>query len=202
MTLSDYGNSGAPTEGTVKPEERAAATEHVTGTKTATEQFSDEIVQAPGNPELVAFVASSEHANRDWLVVQGTPVYKKEEGATSPGMRSRDGDVWAKFVDGILVTDDPRVIAWCDENTKICRRADDPMTKSWATIKALQARRANREQILDSSEMDADASFPVGGAGELVTKAEAAKSNSAGDTLVESALLTKETLEQRATERA
>jgi hypothetical protein len=190
-----YGDSGAPIEGVVSPEERTEHQTDASGAQAANQQFQSEEVKVAPDSGLVAFVAAAEYANRDHLVVQGKPVYRPQEGATSPWMRSRDGDVWAKFVEGILVTDDLQVIEWCDAHPKICRRSDDPMTKSWATLKELQARRANREQLLDPSTMDADESFPP----HLMDAAreQAAKPDSPGGRLVESAEVSKHSIEQK-----
>jgi hypothetical protein len=60
------------------------------------------------------------------------------------------------------------------------------MTKGWATLKELQARKSNRERLVDPTELDADASYPVGGHGNALAE-QAAKPNSTGSKLVEAA---------------
>jgi hypothetical protein len=59
------------------------------------------------------------------------------------------------------------------------------VTKGWATLKELEARKANREKLLDASDMDADKTFPPGLVDNL--REQAAKPGSSGDQLVEQA---------------
>jgi hypothetical protein len=190
----EYGSSGAPTEGVVSSQQRQDATADQAGAAAAAQTLEKESVVAEAEDGLVAYVAAAEFANHRWLVKAGEPVYLRQEGATSPGMRSRDGDVWAKFVNGVLVTDKPEVIAWCEAHPTICRRETDPSTKAWATLKALQTRLANRERLLDPTEMNADESFPVNGAGNL--HEQPASPDSAGGQAVESARLSRESIQQ------
>ena len=195
--MPDYGNSGAPVEGTIAPEERRAAVGDVPATQAAHQTFQEETVAAPVDEALVSYVAAGEYANRDFLVVAGKPVAIPITAGSTPGvipLIKREGDVWAKFSSGVLVTDDPRVIKWCDEHPTICRRSDDPMTKGWSTLKELQTRRANREQLLDPTSMDADESFPPNMMDGL--REQAAKPDSPGGKLVESAELTKRSIEE------
>jgi hypothetical protein len=183
-----YGNSGAPAEGVVTPAERNEAAPGLPGRQEAAEQLKTTEVAVEAPEGMVAFVAAAEHANSDYLVEAGKLVKAPFTAGTTPGMIpivKRDGDVWAKFTSGVLTTDDPKVIKWCDEHPTICRRSDDPTTKSWATLKELQARKSNREQLLDTSEMDADEAFPPNLVNNL--REQAAKPGSSGDQLVERA---------------
>ena len=167
MVAAIFGDSGAPAEGIVSPEQRAEAAQVVAGSKEAAAVFNpaDAVVTSPDDDELIAYVAAEAYANSRWLVKHGVAVKAPIGSGTTPGMIplvKREGDVWVKFVNSVMVTKDPLVIAWCEENTDKCRRSDDPTTKGWATLKSLKASRANREKLIDTTEMDADAAFPPG----------------------------------------
>lgn len=200
MAGAGYGTSGAPVAGEVTLEQRSAALADVPGTKAAEQQLKDEEAVVGTNAGLVGYVAAPEHANKRWLVKKGTPVKTAMAAGGSVGiipLVTREGDIWAKFVNGVLVTDVPEVIDWCDEHPQICRRSDDPATKGWATLQELSTRRANRERLLDPSDMNADETFPVGlGNGDGDLRDQAAKPGSAGGQLVESAETSKQAAEQ------
>lgn len=196
MTIGEE-DSGAPIAGTVTPEERKNVDADAEGNRQAASVLATEKL-VPADEGLVTFVAAAEYANLTKLVKNGEPKRIPQEGLNRPGEQLREGDIWVKFVEGVLNTDVPEVIAWANAHPKICRRTSDPMTKGWATIKEAQARRSWREPLMTSSDMDADEAFPVGGVGNL--QGEAAKSGSAGADLVESAELTRKALEQRAEE--
>ena len=203
MGAGNFGNSGAPTEGTVTGEQRAEASKDAAGTTQAAAGFKPEDEVAKAEDELVAYVAAEEYANSRWLIKPGKPVAAPIGSGTTPGMIplvKREGDVFAKFVNGVLVTKDPDILKWCSEHTTVCRRSDDPMTKGWATLKSLQAKRANRESLIDTSEMDADEAFPPGlvGSAKEIAAAHAAKAGSAGDEAVKNAETTKESVAQAA----
>lgn len=186
---NQFGSSGAPVAGQVSPEERAAGVA-TSEEKQANDALAGSEVEAP--PEgFVAYVASEEFATSRFLVKAGEPKYRPQEGMTSPGLRLREGDVWAVFTAGILVSDDPLVIAWCEAHPTRCRRSDDPMTKSWATLKGLSADRANRERLLATDEIDADAAFPPN-ALDSALAAQAAKEGSAGANAVRDAEISRE----------
>lgn len=189
-------DSGAPVEGTVTQEQRQAVAEAETGTQEAASKLRGETIEATMGEEYISFVAAPEHANDKVLIKAGVEVRTPQEGTHSPGVRSRDGDIKAKFSNGVLVTKDPEVIKWCDDNPSICRRADEPLTPSWVTLKEMTTRRANRDPMEDASHMDADKAFPPGGVETL--RAEAAKTGSAGADAVENALLTKKSIEDQA----
>lgn len=187
--MGDYGNSGAPEAGVVSTEQRREVQGDLSEMKSAAQRFEKEDEVVAPDDGLVAYVASTEHANESFLAVAG----KVREGNPNvsgtvgliPAIQ-RDGDKWAKFVNGVMVTDDLDIIKWCDEHTKICRRSDDPMTKGWATLKALEARMANREQLIDPHQMNADDTFPAGAVEDSLREA-AAKAGSSGGELVASA---------------
>lgn len=196
--MGSYGDSGAPVAGEVAPQAKQEARGDLQGRQAASEQLGEEKIDVTVEEGQVAYVAAAEHSNSAHLVEAGTLV----KTALAPGNTSgivplvtREGDVWAKFINGVLVTDDSKVIAWCDEHTKICRRTTDPATKGWATLKDLSARKANREQLIDPSEMNADDTFPVGMVDNL--RAEAAKAGSPGSDLVEAAETSRQSIESR-----
>ncbi|KKN83855.1 hypothetical protein LCGC14_0295080 [marine sediment metagenome] len=192
-----YGNSGAPTGGEVSSEQRQEATKDAPGAKAAHQQFEQEEVVAPTEESLVAYVAAGEHANSKFLVKAGVVIKAPMTANTPLGMTplsSREGDVWAKFVNGVMVTDDPLVIKWCSERPAICRRSDDPLTKSWATIKDLQTKKANRELLIDPSAMDADEDFPAGTFDH--SRGQGAKEDSPGGKAVAAAELSRLSAEQ------
>lgn len=189
------GNSGAPMEGAVTPEQRQEAMTTEEGTRAAAETLSGETIEAPMDEGYVSFVAAPDYANEKILVKEGTEVRMPQEGVQSPGVRRRDGDIKAKFSNGVLVTNVPEVIAWCDDHPTMCRRADDPFTSSWATLKEMTTRRANRDPLEDASHLNADAAFPPGGLDAL--REQAAKSGSSGDDAVKNAQLTQKSMEDQ-----
>jgi hypothetical protein len=184
--VNEYGNSGAPEAGVVTPQQRGEVTGALPDRQGAATQLqTEEVTASPIEEGLVGFVAAAEHATSDWLVEAGKLVKAPIPAGSTSGivpLVRRDGDVWAKFSNGVLVTKDPKVIKWCDEHSKICRRSSDPVTKGWATLKELEARKANREKLLDASEMNADETFPPGLVDNL--REQAAKPGSSGDQLV------------------
>ncbi len=195
-----FGTSGAPEAGAPEQSERLDAPDVAGAAQAAGQLEKEELAVEIEDTGMIAYVASATHANSRWLVRPGKVVATAVPAGVTTGiipLVKRDGDIWAKFVNGVMVTEDPIVIKWCGENTDICRRSDDPMTKGWATLKNLQARKANREQLVDPSEMNADEAFHPGNLQEHIA-AQAAKSGSAGDTLVKNAELTKKSIEDTA----
>ena len=191
-----YGDSGVPREGEVSAETQQAVAKENKGSVDAAASFDKEESVAVVDEGLVAYVAAAEYANSRWLVVPGKAIAAPITAGGTPGMIPlvrREGDIWAKFVNGVMVTEDLAVIAWCDERTDICRRTSDPMTKSWATLKSLQARLANRDRLLDTSELNADEAFPAGMVDHIA--AQAAKSGSPGAKVVERAETTRQAME-------
>lgn len=135
---------------------------------------------------------SPQHPNTKYLVRVGKVLSFKAQDSPS-GMRdtAREGDVWAQFSGGVLATDDPIVIAWCeahgpdedlhreyhrarDESTRGCRAghgvccdAKHPNAAPWNEMKAHQIPTSSREATMAPS-MDIDALIkgaggPVGG---------------------------------------
>lgn|SRR5574341_329102 len=117
-----------------------------------------------------AFVAAKEYANARFLVVKGTPVKTPFMSGNPIGVQPishREGDVFATFVGGVLVTADPRIIDWCLKNPAKCRPADDSRSRAWASIKEGQTPLANREAVVPS-DIDADEMFYGGGMAEAI----------------------------------
>lgn len=192
MPENDIGSSSAPVAGSVTTEERVEAT-----SSPEERAINDALLKeniAPPPDGVYAYVASDEFANSRFLVKAGDPI----KSPTSPGEGSgiiklvkREGDVWAIFTAGILVTEDPLVIQWCEDNPTKCRRSDDPMTKSWATMKGLSTDKANRERLVPTDEIDADAAFPPH-ALDTALAAQAAKEGSAGAEQVRNAEISRQ----------
>lgn len=186
------GNSGAPAAGSVSAEDRAASTASPEERSAGATLLKEEI--APPDEGVLAYVASDEHANSRFLVKAGVPTQAAPVAGSTlgiPPLVNRVGDVWAIFTAGILVTDDPLVIKWCEENPTKCRRSDDPMTKSWATLKALSTDKANRERLVPTDEIDADAAFPPHAIDHALA-AQAAKEGSAGSEQVRNAEISRQ----------
>lgn len=204
---NDYGNSEAPIVGPVTTEERRAALEGVTERRDAATMLAQEPVAPPPEElsKFQSFVAAREYANATFLVQPGKPVPLPPAfaaGSSIQPLARREGDIWAKFAGGVLVTDNPVVVKWCEEHPKVCRSSDDPMTKGWATVKDMQARLSNRDALVDASQLDADETFPPGMAETLLAQAQAAKRGSAGVDAVEGAEAAREATEKRVGERA
>lgn len=203
----DYGNSGAPTLEPVTQAERRAATEGLEGRKVAATGLEG-VAVAPPPTELEgyrSFVAAREYANAVFLVKEGKLIEAPLAMGMTPGVKPlvrREGDKMAAFRGGILVTDDPDLIAWCLAHPKVCRPSEDPMTKGWATMKDMQTPLANRDALVDASQFDADETFPPGLADRLAGQAQAAKVGSAGAEAVEAAETARELEQKRQAERA
>ena len=190
----DFGNSGAPDGGVATAAARDAALGDVPGIQAASATLGKETIVVEAEDGLVAFVAAEEYANNKWLIEAGKVIKAPVQAGGTIGIVpavTREGDVWARFVNGILVTDDPKVIAWCNARPTICRPETDPSTKAWATLKSMQTRRANRERILDPSEMNADETFPVG---QTKLSEHVVSDDSQGGQAVESARVTRESV--------
>lgn len=204
MTQQDYGDSGAPALGPVTPQERKTALEGAEERKAAATAL-DQASVAPPPEELrrmKSFVSAREHANASFLVKAGIPTPLPAAfaaGSSVQPLARREGDKWAHFVGGILVTDDPDIIAWCEIHPKVCRDSANPMTKVWATIKDMQARLSNRDPMVDQSQLDADETVPPNMVG---VQAVAAKPGSTGSDLVGAAEASREATERRTSERA
>lgn len=196
--MAGFGDSGAPIEGAPTQAERLDAPDAAGAAQAAGTLDKETITAEMPESGMVAYVAAAQHANSRWLVQPGEVVKAGIAAGVTTGiipLVKREGDIWAKFINGVLVTDVTEIIQWCGDHTDICRRSDDPMTKGWATLKSLQARKANREQLVDPSEMDADEAFPAGVADAIA--AASAKPGSIGDKAVKDAELTKKSMEEQ-----
>lgn len=193
--------------GEVSSQQRAEALKGLDERKAAAATLEQQKV-APPPAELQGhkgFVAAREYANATFLVKPGKPVPTPIVAGMPVGIQPlarREGDVWASFNGGVLVTDDPVIIQWCLDHPKVCRPSDDPMTKGWATIKDMQARLSNRDPIVDSSQLDADETFPPDMMERLASQAQAAKVGSPGADAVDAAETIREVTARREAERA
>jgi len=135
-----------------RTEERQAAEEATQAvTASAKELAGQPITTMPEEVRQgkVVFVAPVEKNTR-FLVKAGKMVRFRDPNSPS-GYRdaAREGDIWAQFSNGVLVTDVPEVIAWCLENKEICRPADDPRTAAWAQLKEKQVPTAESPPQID-----------------------------------------------------
>lgn len=188
-------NSGAPVAGQLSAEERAQAageTEARKASATALDRVGVSSYDAAAERGYTTYVSARTHANSRFLVTPG----KLVTGPLHPGVplgmtpaSHREGDVWAQFSNGVLVTDDPTVISWCEAHPKVCRDARNPLTQAWAAIKEMQARVNNRDAVLDGS-LDADAMFfPDNPEVQAAILAAGAVKSDRGAALVKSALV-------------
>jgi hypothetical protein len=130
-----------------------------------------------------AFVNPTEPTTR-YLVRKGEVVRLRDQNSATgfrdtsretPGEPEKS-DKWAVFRGGILVTDDPEIIAWCQEHDTICRDANAPGTEFWFNVKRAQIPLANQDPSLDQG-IDVDAALrgegiaPTKGQGGAVSSA-------------------------------
>jgi len=141
--------------------------------------------------------------NSLFLVKAGTVIsFRDPNSPTGKRDASREGDIWAEFIEGVLASDDPEVIAWCEAHsvdealhqvyhrergqkscpikTGLCCDAAHPMAEIWADMKSAQIPLANREPTMPpGTEVDklltgGVPSHQAGGTGDkLVTAARA-----------------------------
>ncbi len=122
------------------------------------------------DPELRgfrAFVAKATHGNSKILVNPKEAKIKElpptaGSAAGLPFYLRRDGDIFADFTEGVLVTKDPQVIAWCEANPQICRDAADPRTRMWVQLKNMQTQTPSRDVTLDPTIDIDEELFPEG----------------------------------------
>ena len=133
--------------GEVSREERDALAESQQGRREAASKLENADVQpAPELEGFVSFVAAKKFANQRILVTAGkVESFPNVNSPTGKSDRRRDGDVWADFHEGVLVTDNPAVIAFLDESPEKYRRANDPRAASWAQLKEGQTKLAYRD---------------------------------------------------------
>lgn len=192
----------APVLGTAEDQARQAAeADSLRKEASANLQAGESIETHPEAKEYRTFVAAEEHHNTRFLAQAGTPVKAPVLAGSTSGiipLITREGDIFAEFTSGVLVTKVPEVITWCEAHPQVCRDATDPRTPSWATLKAMQVSKANREAAL-GREIDVDAmAFP-----ELPGIDGAVPSGGdVGTQAVASALNTQEKLEKVESERA
>ncbi len=161
------------------------------------------LVKAPEASQYRTYVAAAQYANNKFLAKTGTPVKAPIVAGSTSGiipLITRDGDVWAKFANGILTTKDPDVIAWCEEHPSVCRDANDPRTPGWATLKEFQTVKSTRDASLEGG-IDVDKlAFPD--LGKFEEALAASSSGDAGNTLVEAAKTNQDKVEGIDAERA
>jgi len=122
--------------------------------------------------------------NTRYLVRGGEVIHLRDQNSATgfrdvsretPGSPEKS-DKWAVFTNGVLVTNDTEVIAWCEENDDICRDANAPGTEFWFNVKQAQIPLATREPSLDQG-IDVDAALrgegiaPTKGRGGAVSSA-------------------------------
>jgi hypothetical protein len=139
---------------------------------------------------LRTFVSPA-YKNQEFLIVAGK-VISAPPNAFSGGMPidlRRDGDVWAKFVSGVLQTDNPVIIAWCEANDgsvledgevepDICRDVNDPQTRAWVALVEQTLNTGSKDATMppgtDVGKILRGEATPVGGS-ELMDRAIAAQ---------------------------
>lgn len=84
----------------------------------------------------------------------GTKVPVVPGQASAGGIEmARVGDIRARFVGGMLIVgledeNGPDIIAWAEAHPDVCRDALDPMTETWAALRASQLDLAEKEPSL------------------------------------------------------
>jgi hypothetical protein len=107
---------------------------------------------------FVSYVAAKQYSNNSFLAKPGVPQKAPLTQGTPIGITPishREGDVWVRFSNGALTTDDPVVIAWCKAHPNVCRPAADPRTRAWAELKAGQTETASQERVI-RGDLDVD----------------------------------------------
>ena len=104
----------------------------------------------PTLPSRRIFVAPA-HRNEKVLVKPGKVITRVNPGSPMDTDVRRDGDVWARFQEGILVTEDPDVVAWCEARPDFCRDARNPQTRAWAVMVEAQMETSTQESRIPKS---------------------------------------------------
>ena len=152
-------------------------------------------------PGLRVFI-SPQHPNTSFLIKAGVVMsFRDPNSPTGKRDTARDGDIFAEFHNGVLATDDPEVISWCEAHgpyedlhvtyhreketdprrcqarVGLCCDASNPMAEAWAEFKAAQVPLANREATMPPG-IDVDKiltggtlSGHTGGEGEKLVRA-------------------------------
>lgn len=118
-----------------------------------------------GSERYKVFVAPNDYANHQFLVKGGEVVYAPVTAATPTGTRpaiGREGDKWAVFRNGVCVTDDPEVIAWCESHPEVCKPINDPRVRAWVALRNAKTPTASSDPTLPP-DVDVDALFAEGG---------------------------------------
>lgn len=136
------------------------AEEHTEKIKRAAKMSDKEVLQ-----KYRAFVSPTK-PNTRILVRKGDVVRRPDQNSPS-GFRdvSREdpehpekSDLWANFVQGVLVTDNPEIIAWCEAHPETCRDANLESTEFWYSVKRAQLTLANQDPSLPAG-IDVDAAL-------------------------------------------
>ncbi len=127
-----------------------------------------------------SFVAPA-HPNGKFLVKQG----KLIQAPSPDGPRDirREGDIWARFHNGVLVAEEPEVevVAWCEKHPEICRDAFDPQTEVWVALITAQRETATRGASLPPSlDVAKLLSGDLAGLGELSSLTKQARRAAGG----------------------
>jgi hypothetical protein len=178
------GNSDSPE---LTEEERKEALAQASATIAAQEKAAEGIKEAarsgrrpPPETTLRVFLCPKE-PNTTFLVKAGAMVsFRDPNSPTGKRDAQRDGDIFARFVNGVLATDDPVVIEWCEghgpdaeahkeyhrkvgTNARactvghgLCCDAQNPQAEVWAEFKSAQVPTATREATMPTG-IDVDA---------------------------------------------
>lgn len=142
-------------KGPSKAAQQAAAEEQQKAAKAAEGMAGQPVKPMEGAHKYRVFV-SPQQKDTSFLVKPGTLVsFRDPNSPTGTRDVRRDGDIWAVFTGGYLVTSDSLVIAWAEAHPDICRDARDPRTAAWAALKERQMPAGNREALIEPS-MDID----------------------------------------------
>ena len=123
-------------------------------------------------PGLRVFICP-QHPNTSFLIKAGVVLsFKDPNSPTGRRDTAREGDIFADFHNGVLATDDPEVIAWCEAHgpyedahvvyhrekgtnprqcqarVGLCCDASNEMAEAWAEFKSAQIPLANREATM------------------------------------------------------
>ena len=170
------GNSDSPE---LTEEERKAGVAQASATIKAQEEAAAGIKEAarsgrrpPPETTLRVFLSPKE-PNTTFLVEAGKMIsFRDPNSPTGQRDARRDGDVFARFVSGVLATDDPVVIEWCEGHgpdaaahkeyhrkvgtdartcqagVGLCCDAQDEQAEVWAEFKSAQVPTATREATM------------------------------------------------------
>jgi hypothetical protein len=150
----------------VDPSQAAAAARDAATVKQAAARLAESNVSVPAEEarRFRTFVAAAQYRNHKFLIKRGQVVqFRDPNSPTGSRDARREGDKFARFAGGVLVTDDADIITWCEQNRKVCRDATDPRAAAWAQLKEGQIDLAARERVIDGS-LDVDQMlYPDGG---------------------------------------